>query len=353
MFLPALDDATDKWVNNEGGDPEPYWNVIKDDPQELLDGSTFEDIVISVNPGSGLLLSLLESELTGVQIFRDGDGASSIVDTIGVDDYHGTNLGSLTAWINGQSYSRSSTNIPSHKIFGVKSCEACFRQSDLGGTYLSQFASPPVLAYTTAAGDPIYEFTPPGGGITPPPPPPPCNDECERDCVNGTENLRRFYASEDYDNRLFQGTGEFVWYRLWSEDVQYEIDQNGNFNISGNPLTYTSNEYDGIDEGDPQMYFPNFSYMIWEPEQDGYRQKMILIETDGMKGDRTVSYELSVKGKEPITGSEVEQSVSTDITIQDQDYEVGESIIEYCQDIDPSGFRYNVSSDVYFYLNER
>jgi hypothetical protein len=355
MFLPALDEATDKWVTTNGGDPEPYWNVIKDDPQELLNGSTLEEVVISVNLGSGTLLTDLDTDLSGIQIFREGHGTSTeIADSIGVDDYTGVNLEHLTIWNNGVSHLRSSANIPIYKMFGVKSCEACFRQSDLGSVYLNQFASPPILAFTTAGGNPIYEFTPPGGGgFNPPPPPPPCAEECERDCVNGTENLRRFYANEDYDNRLFQGTGEFVWYRLWSEDVDYSIDSEGNFELSGNPLTYVGNLYENIDEGNPQMYYPDFSYMIWDPVQDGYRQKMILIETDGRKTDRVISPELSVKVIEPTTKSEFSRTIKTDITIQGQDEEVGESIIEYCQDIDPNGFQYNISSNVYFLLNER
>ena len=85
---------------------------------------------------------------------------------------------------------------------------------------------------------------------------------------------------------------------------------------------------------------------MWNLNKDGDRMKHILYEDDGgNKRTVTIPVKVSFKG--------VEISADIPITIGKKDDFIGESLVNYCQDIAPNGFEYKPSNHVTFEMKER
>ena len=176
--------------------------------------------------------------------------------------------------------------------------------------------------------------------------------ECERDCVNLTENLRRFRTENDYD-AFWRGTGEWFFLFIFSDEVIYNV-QNGALVIMGNAIDFLrTGQVTGV-KGDNQWIFPDFSSIIWERIGDGDRMKIACYESDGGVIE-TLSFTLTFG----LTGEWFGQDYSAmatfpiSININDGDDEIGEYIVEYCHDIGNNGFTYHPAAVVDVQHNER
>ncbi|WP_430410349.1 hypothetical protein [Kordia sp.] len=197
----------------------------------------------------------------------------------------------------------------------------------------------------------------PGGGFPPPPPPPPsCNEPCERDCENGTENLWRFRTENDYDG-AFRGKGEWFFVIIWADGVNYTL-QNGGVTVTGPALSYLRTGQINNVRGDNSWHYPNFSSIIWNrepspgnPVGDGNRMKIACFESDG-GSTKTISFTLTYSLKTQSAGT-FGFNFPVSFTINNGDDFIGEYLVEYCHDIGYNGFIYHPAGEVDFQHNER
>ncbi|AXG69475.1 hypothetical protein KORDIASMS9_01698 [Kordia sp. SMS9] len=185
----------------------------------------------------------------------------------------------------------------------------------------------------------------PGGGGNP------CTATCERDCVNGTENLWRLRTTNDYDHQFLGGKGEWFFIIIWANDANYTI-QNGTVVTTGSPLSYLRTGEIKVKD-DNSWHTPNFSSIIWNPNEsptnpnpDGDRMKVICFESDGGSA-RNFQSTLSFK----VFGANL--SIPINFTINNGDDFIGEYIVDYCQDISYNGFIYHPAAVVDIQHNER
>ena len=179
----------------------------------------------------------------------------------------------------------------------------------------------------------------------------PCGLPCDRECYNGTENLKRFRTTHTYES-WFKGTGEFYWYFLVGDDVAYTL-VNGVPTIIGNP---TQAIYSGIFAGVKKniTYVPHYQSIVWTLNSDIDRMRYAGFESDG---NRTYPVSLALTGT--FLGITATFQVSHNICTCDD--VIGDFQIFWCQAMDPfglnsvfnpAGFQYNYGA-VSTWLNER
>ena len=351
-FYAELENAITSRTSSGWYENEFFWNLDKDNI--VQNGQSISTYLIEQNANNADLLNFIEQNLQFLTIMMDGNyNASSLYNpevfsNTYITDANGTTF--IKKYNDGVESTQNAAIFPTTKTFGIKECEVCFLEADLNTEFVTKDGSGKIEIGTTNYGD-IWAFAPPGsggggGGGTNDPD---CLKPCQRDCVDGTENLRRFYSTEDYDNQLFQGKGEFVFYHIFADEVSHTYD-NGDITIVGNSLDYTKHTFVGVDEGDPEWYYPNFGVINWDTATDGNRIKMILIETDGGFYERDYSTILKFE----VFGIGVEQNLPWKIRYKDQ--VLGEVIVEYCQDIDGvdgQGYQYNPTNEVKVFRSER
>jgi len=178
---------------------------------------------------------------------------------------------------------------------------------------------------------------------------------CDRDLThNKTENLKKFRTTNDYES--WRGKGEFFWLIIFADDVEYQI-VNGGVQITGNPLGFiNTGEFGSVKEN--VWYRPDFSSIIWDLEDDGNRMKYVAYEADG-GSERILN--LTVNGTfapDGDDGSSAGISGVVPVTINNGDDFIGETIVEYCHDLDiyttyyDPGFAYYYGA-VTMYINNR
>lgn len=173
--------------------------------------------------------------------------------------------------------------------------------------------------------------------------------ECERDCVNLTENLWRFRTTNDYDGWT-RGKGEWFFLMIFADEVAYTL-QNGGLVITGNALDYLRTGLITDVRDNNQWHYPDFSAFFWERFGDGNRMKIACYEYDG-GGTKSLSFTLNI-GVKDIGGFEASGTFPINITVNDGDDRIGEYIVEYCHGISYDGFEYHPSSAVTVQHNER
>lgn len=174
---------------------------------------------------------------------------------------------------------------------------------------------------------------------------------CDRDLtINKTENIKKFRTTSTYE--FWRGKGEFFWLIIFADNVNYQL-VNGGVQVNGNPLGYLNTGTYGNVKKDT-WYYPNFSSIIWNLDNDGNRMWYVAYESDGGSAT-TFNLNLSVGFDPPGLGS-ASISASIPITINNGDDYVGSSIVEYCHDIDQNssnpGFQYNYGA-AEMYINNR
>ncbi|MCH2193006.1 hypothetical protein [Kordia sp.] len=191
----------------------------------------------------------------------------------------------------------------------------------------------------------------PGGGSGNPPSSG-CDEDCERDCEDGTENLWRFRTSNDYDGFL-AGKGEWFFVIIWADGANYTI-EDGAVVTSGSALSYLRTGQITKVTDDDTWFYPNFSSIIWDPhvsatnpKPDGNRMKVACFESDG---GRTKNFETKLSFKVFET---IDVELPINFTINNGDDFIGEYIVEYCHDIGSGGFIYHPASAVDVQHNER
>ncbi len=182
---------------------------------------------------------------------------------------------------------------------------------------------------------------------------------CERDMQNGTENLHKFKTLEDYDPWPNGVESEFVFQCVMADDVKIEYDEYGNMQIKGNPLSSAKKVFAG-DFDDGKWHIADFDVYIWDRLGDGDRMKWIIHEKDfnfkaksttGLSGK--VEVETTNEDTGVVTTKELGFSNSLELSWYKGDDVVGESIVDYCQFIDPYGFKYHPGDSFYFTCSER
>lgn len=241
-FYSELENAINSRTNSGWYENELFWNLDKDNI--LLNGKSISTALIEQNGNNADLLDYIEEKLQYLTIMLDGDfNESSPYNSAVFSNTYFTNTNGATLikkYISGIETTQDAEIFPTTKSFGIKDCEICFLDSDLNTDYVIKESNGAIKIGETNYGG-IWAFNPPGsgsGGTGGGTVDPGCTEECQRDCIDKTENLRRFYASEDYDNMLFQGKGEFVFYHIFADEVSHNY-ENGDITITGNSLDYT------------------------------------------------------------------------------------------------------------------
>lgn len=349
-ILDELYDKCNESKSNGHYEDEFFWNLEKDKP--LTNGKSMSDLLIEQNPSNQALLDYICRAIPACTVLKVGnDNSNQKNDRIYVDD--GFDDSDKTASISYfQNCIEGSTPIldkPIITTFVVRECETYISPTDLQSER-HQKTKNDVLNMGPSCGDDIIVyacFGPNCGGGTGPTGPTdgggdPC--DCERDCEDGTENIRRFRARDDYES--WRGSGEFYIYSIFAANVTWEeSDDGGEVEITGGALDYVIHRYDGV-EDDNVFVFPDFEIIIWDQEEDGNRMIHVWYEDDG-GGERIENITLSFE----VYGVGVSWPIP--ISYRSKDEFIGSSIVEYCQDIDPNGFEYHPSNDVDFYMNER
>lgn len=323
-----------------------FWNLVKDEP--AVEGNSLSELLIEQNPSNSELLDFICQNVPAMTILKLGEeDATEFESKVYYDDDFddqdpNANVGYFENCVEGTT---SILKEPTKISFIVREAENYYSPNDMNTVFFSQITRPIITIGNVCGNDIVVAIYGPGAGPSGPsgPGPDQCPEECERDCVNGTENIRRFRARNDYDS--WRGKGEFYIYSIYSDAVTYDTGDNGELEITGGALDYVFHQSGGV-KGNNEFYYPDHSIIIWDRETDGDRMKHIWYEDDGggeLTRDITLSFE--------IYG--VELSWDIPIIYRSKDDEIGEDIVEYCQLIDPNGFEYHPSSDVDFFMNER
>ncbi len=176
-----------------------------------------------------------------------------------------------------------------------------------------------------------------------------------RTLQNGKENLYRYKTDKDYDN--FSGKGEFLEYALFGKELKYKYnDETGKVEITGAVTDYVQKRQDGVLDNF-QWRVVNADLFRWNPEDNGYRYKILWYEDDGGKAKPIISkITLVAKIKLP-SGVNAEGQAIFDINrlpswLTNGDDLIGENVIDWC---DPENFDYTPNSidDTVFNVNER
>ena len=327
---------------------ELFWNIEKD--KSVLDGKSLSDLLIKQNPKNKALLDYICRKIPACTILKLGnDTSDNKSDKIYYDDgFDDSDESIFIKYF--QMCSEDSTLITEEPLvttFIVRECETYVSPEDLNSErYKKTKNDTKVIGFSCGNGIVLYACLGGGCGGWPPGPGPTTGGDCdcERDCEEGTENLRRFRARDDYEK--WRGTGEFVITSIWAEGVTWqESEDRGEIEITGGALQSRVARFDGVID-DNQFVFPDFEMIIWDEEENGSRMTHIWYEDDGggeTERDVTISFEVYGVGV----------SWPIPISYNNGDELIGSSIVEYCQDIDADGFEYHPSNDVDFYMSER
>lgn len=170
-----------------------------------------------------------------------------------------------------------------------------------------------------------------------------CTSAYERDCVEGTETFFR-YRSTDNKEPWNREPAELRIVAIHADAVTVS-NQGGNITVVGNALSTSRFEDNNFSEDGTWRYIDGRS-IVWDRDTDGSRMKYVLFERDiGLEVNLTTTLTFVVAG---VT---VEQSINIRMTSGDD--MIGEQIVEYVQDIDPSGFAYFPTTDFEFRCIER
>lgn len=341
-----LSNTTEK---NGHYDDEFFWNVEKD--KIVIGNRSLSELLVDQNPNNLRLLDFICNNIPALTILKLGNDNASlgleskIYYDNGFDDMDNNVL--VPYFLNGISGNTILLNEPTKTTFIVRECETYVSPEKFKSPSYLKTKNNEVRSLGVVCGNDILVYGRPPGGGGPSGPTgggeDPCDFPCERDCINKTENIHRFRTSNDYES--WRGKGEFIIYSIFTNNVTYTEDANGEVVITGGALDYVIHQTGGVEDND-EFIFPNHEIFIWDLDNDGDRMKHVWYEDDGggsVTRDITLAFEY--KGA----------SVSWDIPIRyrsDDDF-IGESIVDYCQDIDSNGFEYHPSSDVDFYMNER
>lgn len=334
---------------------EFFWNIEKD--KILLNGKSLSELLIEQNSNNESLLSYICQQIPACTILKLGNDNSEqksnkIYYDDGFDDSDKT--ASIGYFQNCSEGYTPISNEPDVTTFVVRECETYISQEDLnserhnktknGNNTIGSSCGNQIIVYScldpncdqgTSSGPVGGPGTAGTGG---------CSEPCERDCDDGTENIRRFRTRDDYES--WRGAGEFYIYSIFASDVTWEeSDDAGEVDITGGALDYVIHRYDGV-EDDNEFVYPDFEIIFWDVDEDGNRMIHVWYEDDG-GGERVENITLSFE----ILGTGVSWPIP--ITYRSRDDLIGSSIVEYCQNIDSDGFEYHPSNDVDFYMNER
>jgi len=332
---------------------EFFWNVEKNNNNASLRDQSLSELLNEQNPETATLIGFLCAELPALTVLQVGDPSTQSVSTdIYVDnDIDENNPEAYISYFqNGSESSRQASQEPTEVVYIVRESESYIPTADLEKDYVTHTQNEMLTIGTDCEDIWIWD---PGNGGGDPGTIRECEEECERDCEDGTENIRRFRARHNYES-WWKASGEFLFYTIFAEGVTYEL-ADGTLEVTGDALDYVIHRFAGVEDNNT-WYYPDFEIIIWDREGDGDRMKHVLYEDDG-GNETTVEIPLNFSVTVPVgsTGATVTGSAGATINIDltNRDDLIGESIADYCQDIDPDGFEYHPSNQVDFYLNER
>lgn len=201
----------------------------KDKP--LSDGKSLSEMLIKQNNFNVYLLdyicqyipALTILELGGITSTNAIGGTTNISSKIYYDNnFDDSSPNSLVPYyLSCVSGSTVLSNEPTDRTFIIRECETYASPSNIQSDIHAKTVNNEIISYGTVCGNDILIYT--GGGGSPTTTGVDtrgCHEDCERDCEEGTENIHRFRARNDYDS--WRGKGEFVTYSIFSEDVTYE-----------------------------------------------------------------------------------------------------------------------------------
>ena len=179
------------------------------------------------------------------------------------------------------------------------------------------------------------------------------NSNCDRDRKNGKDqlvkmkfrNLTAFRNAREgwYDNRM-----EIRCYIFLS-------DKDGNLSTLVKPLTRRESKFKdcGLFSGCKATWVDMSTEIVtWDKAEYGNRMKYMWIEHDG-KGN-TINSEISLNTKftDEDTKRETNITSKTTLTYNSDDYLLGDSMVEYCDNTDGEGYQYS-TPDIFFYVNQK
>ncbi len=170
--------------------------------------------------------------------------------------------------------------------------------------------------------------------------------------IQAKENIHKFRTTNDYEP--WGGASEFVVQSIFADNVILQFDQFGNLQVVGNPLGSLMKTFEGNFD-DNKWHDLNFELINWDSNGDGLRMRHIFKEHDwGAKITQEIGFDQSVKVTNG-EGAEVTISSTNKLTLEwySNDDTVGDSYVDYCDNIDPIGFIYHPSTDFAFTCNYR
>ena len=334
-----------KLIKNGYYEQEFYTGMEGEINESSLEGKSLNNILINVGPeGTQAYLKSLEISNPDMSVLLLGDSkikktfANKVFVDNGFDDLNPNET--IYYFENGKLSSQNIGFQPSEKAFIDRTSEVSERNSKLK-------SSNPIELFRNNSGVSVklnprsfnssnataMELRNNDCHLSDP------NIECERDCINLTENLWRFRTVNTYDP--WRGNGEWYFLIIWANNVVYNL-VNGSLVVTGNPLGYLhTGEFPNVKDND-QWYYPDISTIYWNKSNDGDRMKVVLYEGDGGSVQNlnvTLNFNISRKiGDTTYTGG---GTVSTIFTINDGDDFIGEYIVEYCHGIGFNGFEYH------------
>ncbi|MEZ4910721.1 MAG: hypothetical protein R2774_07645 [Saprospiraceae bacterium] len=363
---------------------EFLFNVQKDKPISVLDGKSISQTLIEAVPEKPVaeILDFLCKNDPGLAILCEGNLASSETsDEVFIDEnFDDSSLeNSIFEYFCGKRIEMKLKDAEFNKelIFIVRESEAYSPDFRLGNSIvetisLGTYCNNDIILIGNSMNepdtDPNGNDTDPNGNDNDPNDndnDPNDNEETDirnnpcpsawRSIQNGKENLYRYKTDNDYDP--CRGNGEFLEYVLYGKELKYKYnDETGKVEITGAVTDYVQKRQESVKD--------NFAWKVvnadlfrWEPENNGYRYKILWYEDDKGKAKPIIDkITLVAKVKLP-DGTAAEGQAIFDFNrlpswLTNGDDFIGENIIDYC---DPELFDYTPNSiDVtVFNVNER